>query len=337
MNHTPPWWALNAGRRLALAIVAVLPAVACGGGAQPGKAGRDTLVVYVAASLARPLQPVLDTFAAHTGAVIQRESGASLEHARKITELGRIPDVILLADYEVFPQLLMPAHATWYAQFARNRMVVAYTDRSRHAAEITPENWPNILVRRDVQVGRTDPSLAPAGYRALLLMKLAERHAHRPGLADSLLRNTPSENVRGNAADLAALLAAGELDYIYEYQSVAEANGFRFIKLPSEVDLGDPAHAAEYATAQVVVYPSGPSSNLGMERKYAGQPILYGLSIPTRAPHPAIARQFITMLFSPATMTMLRAGHVDMLDAPVVIGSGAPAEINDAAARTTAR
>jgi molybdate/tungstate transport system substrate-binding protein len=305
MNHTPPGWASNASRRLALVAVAALPAVACGRDARPGSTGRDTLVVYVAASLARPLQPVLDSFAARTGAVIQRESGASLEHARKITELGRVPDVILLADHEVFPQLLMPAHATWFAQFARNRMVVAYTDRSRHAAEIAPANWPDILLRHDVQVGRTDPNLAPAGYRTLLLMKLAERYAHRPGLADSLLANAPPRNMRGNAADLAALLAAGELDYIYEYQSVAEANGFRFIKLPPEVDLRES--------------------------------ILYGLSIPTRAPHPAIARQFITMLFSPAAMTLLRAGHVDMLDTPVVVGNGAPAEINDAASRATAR
>lgn len=337
MNHTPLRGASNAGRRLALLAVAVLPTLACGGDAQPGRAGRDTLVVYVAASLARPLQPVLDSFAARTGAVIQRESGASLEHARKITELGRIPDVILLADHEVFPQLLMPAHTTWYAQFARNRMVVAYTDRSRHSAEITPANWPDILLRRDVQVGRTDPNLAPAGYRALLTMKLAERHARRPGLADSLLANAPPRNMRGNAADLAALLAAGELDYIYEYQSVAEVNGFRFIKLPPEVDLGDPAHAADYAAAYVRVDPGGPSSNLGLQRDYTGQPILYGLSVPTRAPHPAVAREFITMLFSPAAMTLLRAGHVDMLNAPVVVGSSAPAEINDAATRAITR
>src|SRR4030095_17117296 len=88
----------------------------------------DTLLIYLAASLTRPLQPVLDRFAARERVVVHRESGGSLEHARKITELHRIPDLVLLADEEVFPQLLVPAHATWYAGFARNRMVVAYTD-----------------------------------------------------------------------------------------------------------------------------------------------------------------------------------------------------------------
>src|SRR5438874_8942598 len=87
-----------------------------------GSAGlRDRMVIYLAASLTRPLQPVLDSFAARSGTVVLRESGASLEHARKITELHRIPDVLILADAEVFPQLLVPRYATWYLEFARNR------------------------------------------------------------------------------------------------------------------------------------------------------------------------------------------------------------------------
>jgi len=69
---------------------------------------RDSAVVYLAASLTKPLQAALDTFAARNNAVVERESGGSLEHGRKLTELGRIPDVIALADPEVFPQLLMP-------------------------------------------------------------------------------------------------------------------------------------------------------------------------------------------------------------------------------------
>ena len=127
----------------------------------------DTLVIFLAASLNKPMQPVLDSFAARTGTVIQRESGASLEHVRKITELHRIPDALLLADVEVIPQLLVPKYATWYAEFARNRMVVAYTPRSKHSGEINPANWTTILGRNDVEVGRTDPNLAPVGYRTL--------------------------------------------------------------------------------------------------------------------------------------------------------------------------
>jgi molybdate/tungstate transport system substrate-binding protein len=162
-----------------------LSAPACGGPA--AGAGRDTVIVYVAASLARPVRAVADTFAKRTGAVVLTESGGSLEHARKLTDLGRIPDVLALADYEVFPQLLMPAHVSWYAQFARNRMVVAYTPRSRFANEISASNWRQVLARPGVEVGRPDPDRAPAGYRTLLLLKLAESYYADRGLAARIL------------------------------------------------------------------------------------------------------------------------------------------------------
>jgi len=79
----------------------------------------DTVVVFTAASLAVPMRAALDSFARQTGAVVQQENGASLELARRITELGRVPDVIALADQEVFPQLLVPRAASWYGAAKR--------------------------------------------------------------------------------------------------------------------------------------------------------------------------------------------------------------------------
>lgn len=288
----------------------------------------DTVILFVAASLAKPLQPVLDTFAARTHTVILRESGASLEHVRKMTELKRIPDLLLLADAEVFPQFLVPAYSTWYSEFARNRMVIAYTNKSKYAKEITANNWRQILARRDVEVGRTDPNLAPVGYRTLLMLQLAENHYKTPGLSKRLLDNAPQRNIRPNAAELAALLSAGELDYIYEYQSVAESNGFKFIPLPDAINLGDPSRAAEYASVSVAVR----GAARGTKTVFKGQPILYGASIPRGAPHRDAAALLYLYLTSNAVADQLRALHVDMLPHPIVIGTGAPN-----AARGTAR
>src|SRR5919197_1921988 len=149
--------------RLAVLLISVA-SLACGRSHERsvahGRAARDTVVVFLAASLTRPLEALLDTFAVRSNIVVQRESGASLEHARKLTELGRVPDLLALADVEVFPQLLMPTHARWYAEFAHNRMVIGYTDRSRHHTELDSATWMNILARPDVQVGRPDPDLA---------------------------------------------------------------------------------------------------------------------------------------------------------------------------------
>ena len=289
----------------------------------------DTLVIFIAASLTKPMQPVLDTFAARTGIVVQRESGGSLEHARKITELHRIPDLLLLADADVFPRLLQPRHTTWFAEFARNRMVVAYTPKSKHASEISSANWYDILRGKDVEVGRTDPDAAPVGYRTLLMLRLAERHYRKVGLAKALEDNASPRNMRANAAELAALLAAGELDFIYEYQSVAESNGFRFITLPAEIDLGDPNRAAVYHDVTTTVRGSSPGTTMSVR----GEPILYGMSIPTDAPHAAAARRFLDFLMAPAVVRQLRAAHVDMLDRPIVVGAGAPPELTRGARR----
>jgi molybdate/tungstate transport system substrate-binding protein len=285
--------------------------------------------VYVAASLVKPLQPLLDSFATRTRTVIQREGGASLVHVRKITELHRLPDLLLLADNEVFPQLLLPRYVSWYASFARNRMVVAYTARSRHANEITALNWRTIVRRSDVEVGRTDPDLAPAGYRTILLFQLAERHYREPGLARDLLAHAPLRNVRANASDLAALLATGELDYIYDYESVAAANGFSYVRLPAAIDLGDPGHASDYAAVSTRVRGASRGSSISQR----GQPILYGLSIPDGAPHATAARRFLKFFLSDEARRMLRAGHVDMLDEPIVAGTGAPPELRAPALR----
>jgi molybdate/tungstate transport system substrate-binding protein len=278
----------------------------------------DTLVVYEAASLAGPMRAALDTFARRTGAVVLEEHGASLELARRVTELHRIPDVIALADHEVFSEQLRPPVTWWYAAFARNRMVVAYTRRSRYASEVTADNWRSILLRPDVLLGRTDPVLAPAGYRALLVFRLAESHYRDGGLAKRLEARTPPTLLRGNAAELAALLSAGELDYIIEYESLARAQHFEFITLPADIDLGDATRAATYATASVRVG-NGRDS---ITRR--GSPILYGVSVPRGAPHGVMGVRFLEFLLGTEGQAMLRAAHVDALEHPKFFGDSVP-------------
>jgi molybdate/tungstate transport system substrate-binding protein len=284
---------------------------------------RGPLVVYNAGSLARPLRAALDSFAAGRGVEIQQENAGSLETARKLTELHKIPDVIALADYEVFPRLLMPAQTSWYAQFARNRMVLAYTPRSRHASAIDGANWWRILLRPDVEVGRANPQLDPNGYRALLVLQLAEQHYRQPGLARRLLDRAPERNVRPKEADLVALLQAGELDYAWSYESLAQAANLSYVRLPHEIDLGTSADSARYAVAKVRVVGSSERDTI----EFRGQPIVYGLSIPTRAPHPGLASQFVAFVLSDEGRRVLRAAKLDALEQPVLVGEGAPAAV----------
>ena len=282
---------------------------------------RDTVLVFSAASLAKPIRATLDSFARRTGAVVQQESGASLELARRITELGRVPDVVALADQEVFPQLLVPRTASWYVRFARNRMVLAYTDRSVGASALRPDDWYRQLLRPGVRVGRSDPTLAPVGYRTLLLYRLAEAHYRIPGLAARLEARTPPALIRSNASELVALLQAGELDYIVDYESLARANRLRYLTLPPEIDLGDPARATHYARASVRVARRAETTT------YVGAPIVYGASVPRAAAHRAAGMRFLEYLVSPTGQAVLRAQAVDALRVPELVGDSIPASL----------
>ena len=293
-----------------------------------GCAGSDApsarvIVVYNAGSLARPLRAALDSFSARHGIQVNQEHAGSLETARKLTELGRVPDVIALADHEVFPRLLMPAHVTWYAQFARNRMVLAYTARSRGAAEIDSTNWWRVVQRPGIEMAYSDPNLDPAGYRTLLLFQLAETHAGEPGLAARLRAAVPRKNIRPKSADLVALLQAGELDYAWEYESVAQAASLQYLRLPAAIDLGDPARVDAYAKAEVRVLGGAHGDTI----TFRGEPIVYGLSIPTGAPHRTIAEQFVAFLLSEEGRRILRGAQLDALSAPVIVGTGVPSAV----------
>jgi molybdate/tungstate transport system substrate-binding protein len=308
---------LRAARRVAaIGGAAVLVCAAAGFARSPG-----TLLVMNAASITRPMRAVLDSFAARTGAKYELEPGASLEIARRMTELHRVPDVVLLADPEVFPQLLMSQYVSWYALFARNRIVLAYTPGSRGAAGINGANWRTVVTQPGVEVGRADPNTDPSGYRTLLTMQLAEKHYREPGLFAKLLAAAPARNVRPREAEQVALLQTHELDYIWTYENLAENDGLRFVKLPDEIDLGAPADSALYSTAQTRVLGKRPGDTLVVR----GAPILFALSIPKQAENRALAERFVEFAVSPEGRRIMRAERLDMLDQPVAAGAQVPA------------
>jgi molybdate/tungstate transport system substrate-binding protein len=288
-------------------LVSLLLLAACG-----GAAADRTLVVFNAGSLARPLRAALDTFARREGVAIAQESAGSLESARKVTELGKIPDVIALADAEVFPRYLMPAHVERYTHFARNRMVVAFTDRSRGAQEISTANWPDVLARPDVEVGRSDPQLDPNGYRTLMVWQLAALARGTPALVPALEARAGPRNVRPKEADLVGLLQAGELDFIWSYESMAKAAGLRWVALGDSVDLSEPALAPFYAQASVTV--RGATADDAVT--FRGEPIIYAYAVPRAAPHPELAARFVAFLASEEGRNILRREGLDALDRP---------------------
>jgi molybdate/tungstate transport system substrate-binding protein len=288
-------------------------------------AARDDapFVVYTAASVTRPIRAVLDSFAVRTGARYEQESAASLELVRRVTELHATPDVMALADPDLFPSLLEPKYTSWHALFGRNRLVIAYTPRSRGASDINADNWWLVLDRPGVQVGRADPNTDPSGYRTLLVWQLAARHYGVGDMEARMLRAAPARNVRPREADQVALLQAGELDYIWTYENLAALMGLRYVKLPDDVDLGTQADSTVYKTASTRVLGKRAGDTLTIR----GRPIVFGVTVPSNAPHGVVAQKFVAYLLSSEGRRILRREHFDALDVPTIDGSGVPAAV----------
>lgn len=307
--------------RFPILLLALLLATC--GAPQPQRQFNGSLSVFNAGSLAYPFRELLAAFVrGHPGVEPQQESSGSLEAARKLTELGKIPDVLAVADYGVIAKLLMPSYATWYASFASNAMVLAYSDRSAGAREVSGDNWWRILLRPEVRWGQSDPALDPNGYRARMVFQLAESHYHEPGLAKRLEAAVRPSYVRPSEAQLLGLIQAGELDYAWSYRSLAATAGLRWVTLPPEIDLSDPDRAAGYAMARIRV--PGPRMGSADSVEFQGEPILYALTIPTAAPRPELARAFVEFVLSPAGQAILRQAGFTVLDRPKLSGE-APA------------
>ena len=311
-------------RRVPLAGWLTAAVVACSPRGEATTAA-GPLVVYTAGSLSRPMRAALDSFAVTAKVKYQLESAGSLETARKLTELNKIPDIVALADEDVFPKLLIPSRTTWYARFAQNRIVLAYHDRSRHADRMNADSWWKILREPGVQTGRSNPDLDPAGYRTLMVFQLAERQYGVPGLAAALERAAPKTNMRPKEIELVALLEAGELDYAWFYESMARAAGLRYVTLPSAIDLSTLTDSANYARAVVRVQGTTPSDTLELH----GAPIRYAFSIPASAPHPGVAVRFAAFLVSASGRRALEGAFLPTLPAETV-GMGIPAEVTAA-------
>lgn len=331
----------RAGARALLAVACLLLACRGSGSDRSSESARrgvpgsgiaplDTaprLLVLHAGSLAGPMRAALDSFTARTGVRVATMSAGSLEAARRITELHDVPDIIALADEEVFPSLLMPDDVDGYFVFARNRMVIAVTPRRAHEPTDST-NWYRALSDSLVAVARSDPDLDPAGYRALLVLQLAAREYHMPSLPARVLARSGPENVRPKSSDLIALLETGVDDYAFVYESSARAAGLHWIQLPSSIDLGDESKAADYATVSVTVK----GRTRGQTMTVRGAPIHYAMAVPRKAPHPAAAAKLAEYLLSDAGLGAMRAAGLPTVR-PRFVGASPPARVVLAPAR----
>ncbi len=297
------------------------------------------LKIFHAGSLSVPMAELEEKFETlHPNVDVQREPAGSSACIKKITELNKQADILASADYTLIPAMMMPEYTDWYLAFAKNQIVIAYTDDSKNSSEVNSSNWYEILRRPDVTFGFSNPNVDPCGYRSVMVTQLSEAYYNDESIFDDLMGtntaiemtfdngtftavmpdseyiepNTEKIMIRPMEVELSSALETGEIDYFYIYRSVAVQHGFNFVELPPQIDLSSVDYADEYNTVRVKTA----NGNI-----VVGTPIVYGITIPDNAMQPGLGVEFIKLLLS-------TEGHNVFIDngQPPII----PAVTNDA-------
>jgi len=165
-------------RLLGISLILVLLCAACS-----PKAKTTPVKVFVAGSLVIPFAELEKAYEIqHPEVDVQVEAHGSIQVVRHAAEIHELIDIVVPADYYLIPMLMYPAtvpetgqpYAYWTMQWSGNRLVLAYKPESRYAAEINDQNWYEVISRRDVLFGLSDPRFDAAGYRSLMVGELAE-------------------------------------------------------------------------------------------------------------------------------------------------------------------
>ncbi|MFO7987587.1 MAG: tungstate ABC transporter substrate-binding protein WtpA [Desulfatiglandaceae bacterium] len=263
-------------------------------GANAEPTGRLTL--FHAGSLSVPFAAMEKRFEAeYPGVDVQREPSGSSKAARKVSELKKPCDIMASADYRIIDKLLIPEYADWNIRFAANQLVLCYTDKSKHAREIDARNWYKILQKKGVVWGHADPNVDPCGYRSLMVLQLAEAYYQRPGLYDRLIANRPRANIRPKSVELVSLLQTGNMDYAWEYRSVAVQHDLNYVTLPDQINLGNYEYDTFYARAVVRVTGKKPGTFMDIR----GKSCTYGVTLIKAAPNREAAVAFLTYMLDP--------------------------------------
>ncbi len=334
-------------RRLVAALTLAAASIVAGCSSTPAESVE--LKVLVAGSLMVPMDAVEKAYEAeHPDVDVQIEGHGSIQVIRHVTEIGDEVDIALTADAALVPMLMYETldddtgrpFAEWYIEFATNRLALAYTPESAYADEITADTWYEVIGRPDVRLGLSDPRFDASGYRSLMVLAMAQEVYDEPTLlvdlllgqltppvlprtdgertivhVPELLAPTKSARVamRGSSIQLVALLQSGAIDYAFEYESVIRQIGLESVTLPDVLDLGSEDLAEWYGRYGVVLDFRRFAS---VEPRFDGEVIAYGATIPTNAPHPTEAVEFLAFLLGDDGRAVMEANHHPLFDQP---------------------
>ncbi len=293
---------------------------------------QQKIVVFHAGSLAVPFTQMKKAFEAkYPQYNVVLEAAGSRASARKITDIGKPADVMASAAYKVIDNLLIPKFAKFDAHFATNELVIAYTSHSKYSNEINAKNWTDILLRKGVKIGHSNPNLDPCGYRSMLVTKLAGIYYNKPDFYNKLLgygknyKNGEEKRnkviVRPKETDLLGLLEAGAYDYLYIYKSVAAQHKLKYINLPPQINLKSSKFAKYYKQATFEI--SGKKPGTWILKK--GSAMVYGITVVQNKKenlprNKEGAVKFVNFVLSPQGQAIMKQNGQGAINPPIITG-----------------
>jgi molybdate/tungstate transport system substrate-binding protein len=312
--------ALSSGALIAAALMMSAPDLAVS--AQPA----GVLDVCHAGSVQAAFSQIESAFTSqHPGVVVNDVSGGSVALAGRLAAGLQPCDVYAAADYQDIDLLLKPMGLADYTiVFARGRMVLAYvaTDPRTHgiaaAGDFTPpasvpnaaDDWYRVLLAPGVRIASSHPFLDPGGYRAHMMLRLAQAHYNVPNLANLLLEHVTIEASAGtDAAHRPVLGKDFDFQFIYEHSAAAAAKSnpsYRYVTLPDRIDLSTSGNNGYYAQAAMTIPGVGPGGGMTSVSIPATR-VAWGLTIPARRLHPEHAIDFVNLVLGPIGTAALHA------------------------------
>ncbi len=101
--------------------------------------------------------------------------------------------------------------------------------------------------------------------------------------------------LRASTPEVTPLLDSGVIDYCFMYLSNAKQNGYKYVELPPEINLGEEAYQTNYSKVEVRFL----NQRFGtVPPIMEGSTIYYGLTIPSNADNAAEAEKFVEYLLN---------------------------------------
>lgn len=289
-----------------------------------------TISIYAADSLGKSINQTTVQFnSQHPNVKVQATFAGSSSLISQITQLNKTPDIMVSADYTLINSKLIPNYASYNIMYARNEMVIAYTNKSKNSSQINSNNWYQILSQNGVKYAFSDPNSDPAGYRAVMMIQLANTYYNNSSIFSNLVSSNsaitsqangtgyvisvptnenPTGNltIRSDAAALMPLLQSDSIDYVITYKSLAEQANASYVTLPNELQLSNTSYLSNYSAIKLKQ-----KSDTTNGSTVTLTPIIYSITILNNAPNKLLAEEYVELMLSSTGVQITKNNFLD--------------------------